>query len=113
MGDLYMVIGTLTFPTANDGGYLAAGNGLDPSQFGLAILDQLQLQVAHSSADATKAVVAALKTTLPIKGNFDATNAAALIQAFWSNSGSADTFPEVDGTTDLSTYVFDFVAWGS
>lgn len=109
-GNRRQVFGTLTFPNTDAGGYPTGGASVDPTFFGLAVLDRLDLEPARDVATGTHSLLSRLVTATPLGMGF--TEASGLIQAFWESSGSTAPFDEVTNATDLSDYIVPFTAWG-
>lgn len=121
IGQLLQVFGTLSLSAT----YATAGDLFDPTQFGMAILRNLQLSPGTDGAGATPGTHAIIAkctgfqldtagATVNSAYDLAGSHAAAQgkIQAFWC-AGSGAALVEVTATTDLHLYTFDFVALGS
>lgn len=112
-GNRRTVWGTLTLNAGNrQGGYIAGGSTFDPTEFGLSVLDSLELEPGRAPPNGTDNVlIARLKTATPFKGSPNPLTPQGLIQAYWC-AGAGAPLVEVTGGTDLSDYTFSFTAHG-
>jgi len=112
-GNKRVVLGTFIMPLIADGGYPTGGASFDPSQFGLAILDQLDLQPGIGTVPALAVGIVIVQTAnlLPLKSILTQSAWTGLIFAYWAAT-AIRPLVEVAGGTELDSFQFPFTATG-